>query len=94
MDLNALQPNLMIAYCNIVKPTIFSSANLNVLRVLSTPEKKGGVILQEFQNKHFVELANTEISEIDINFRSPDGELIEFSGDKDIILNLEFSNVE
>ena len=94
MDLNALQPNLMIAYCNIVKPTIFSSANLNVLRVLSTPEKKGGVILQEFQNKHFVELANTEISEIDINFRSPDGELVEFSGDKDIILNLEFSNVE
>ena len=96
VNLNALQPHLMIAYCNIVKPTIFASENLNVLRVLPTPDSKDkkGVILQEFQNKHFVELSNTEISEIEINFRSPDGELIPFAGDKEIILNLEFSNVD
>ena len=95
-NINALQPHLMIAYCNIVKPTIFASENLNVLRVLPTPEDKDkkGFILQEFQNKHFLELSNTEISDIEINFRGLDGELIAFAGDKEIILNLEFSNVE
>ena len=96
VNLNALKPHLMIVYCNIVKPVIFGDNNLNILRVLSVPEgeEKTGVVLQEFQNKHFLELSNTEMTEIEINFRTQDGELIEFHGDSDIILNLEFSNVQ
>ena len=96
VNLNALKPHLMIVYCNIVKPVIFGDDNLNILRVLSVPEgeEKTGVVLQEFQNKHFLELSNTEMTEIEINFRTQDGELIEFHGDSDIILNLEFSNVQ
>ena len=64
--------------------------------MLTVPEheEKTGVILQEFQNKHFLELSNTKVSEIEINFRTQDGVLIQFHGDIDIILNLEFSNVQ
>ena len=96
VNLNALKPHLMIVYCSIVKPIIFGDDYLNVLRVLTVPEneEKTGAILQEFQNKHFLELSNTELTEIEINFRTQDGELIEFHGDSDVILNLEFSNVE
>ena len=96
INLNIFKPYMIIAYCNIVKPTIFAQENLNILRVLTVPEgtDKNCYIVQEFQNKHYIELANTEVSEIEINFRSQDGELIEFTGDQNIILNLEFTNTE
>ena len=93
INLTLLQPHIIIAYSNIVKPTIFAGEYLNVLRVLSTP-KDNSFVIQEFKNKHFIELLNTQISEIEIYLRTQDGELIEFAGDKDVIVNLEFSNVD
>ena len=69
---------------------------LSICRRLSQtrPVQRAHTEFLEFKNKHFIELLNTQISEIEIYLRTQDGELIEFAGDKDVIVNLEFSNVD
>ena len=51
-------------------------------------------IIQEFKNKNFLPLLNSEISEIEINLRDHSGALPSFVSKDDVIINLEFSNVE
>ena len=51
-------------------------------------------IIQEFKNKNFLPLLNSEISEIEINLRDHSGTLLSFVSKDDVIINLEFSNVE
>ena len=93
-DLKHLQPEYIIAYCNIVQPTIFGGEYSNILRIVSIPKERSDYVIQEFKNKNFLPLLNTEISEIEINFRTHDGLLVNFAGNYNIIINLEFSNVD
>ena len=93
-DLKHLQPQYIIAYCNIVEPTIFGGEYSNILRIVSIPKERSDYVIQEFKNKNFLQLLNTEISEIEINFRTHDGLLVNFAGNYNIIVNLEFSNVD
>ena len=91
-DLHCLAPDYIIAYCNVVQPSIIGGEYSNILRIASIPTERSEYVIQEFKNKNFLPLLNTEISEIEINFRSHDGSLTNFIGDYDIIMNLEFSN--
>ena len=93
-DLKHLQPQYIIAYCSIVEPTIFGGEYSNILRIVSIPKERSDYVIQEFKNKNFLQLLNTEISEIEINFRTHDGLLVNFAGNYNIIVNLEFSNVD
>ena len=90
--LDALHPEYMIAYCNIVQPSPIGEIFSNILGVIPISKNDDIYVLKEFKNKSYYELSNSEISEIEINFRSHDGSLIEFSGDQNVIVNLEFTN--
>ena len=92
INLGYLKPDYIIAYCNIVQPSIIGGNYANILRIIPILRDKSDYILQEFKNKNFLSLLNTEISEIEINFRTHDGLLLNFFGKDDVILNLEFSN--
>ena len=95
MNINYYQPDYMLAYCNIVQPTIIGGEYKNILRMIPiSKDKDDKYLIHEFQSKNFLPLLNTEITEIEINLRSHDGSLLNFSQKDDIIINLEFSNVE
>ena len=94
INLGYLKPDYIIAYCNIVQPSIIGGNYANILRIIPILKDKSDYMLQEFKNKNFLSLLNTEVSEIEINFRSHDGLLLNFFGKDDVILNLEFSNSE
>ena len=95
ININYFQPEYIVVYTNIVKETIIGGSNANILRIVPIPKTEtDDYIVQEFKNKNFIALSNTEVSEIEINLRGHDGTLIDFNGAEDNILNLEFSNSE
>jgi hypothetical protein len=51
---------------------------------------KNEFVITEFHHKEYLELQNTEISEIEIELRGHDGTHIEFGYPQNLILNLEF----
>ena len=92
-DLNFLAPDYIVAYANIVQPTIVGSEYRDILRIIPIPRERSNYVIQEFKNKNDLPLLNTEISVIEINFRNHDGTLSNFIGSQHIIMNLEFSNL-
>ena len=92
-DLNFLAPDYIVAYANIVQPTIVGSEYRDILRIIPIPRERSNYVIQEFKNKNYLPLLNTEISVIEINFRNHDGTLSNFIGSQHIIMNLEFSNL-
>ena len=95
MNINYYQPDYMLAYCNIVQPTIIGGEFKNILRMIPiSKDKDDKYLIHEFQTKNFFPLLNTEITEIEINLRSHDGKLLNFAQKDDVIINFEFSNVE
>ena len=93
INVNYWQPDYLICYCNIVQPTVFGDEYRNILRTIPIPkENNDAYIIQEFKNKNYLPLSNTEMSEIEINLRSHDGKPIDFNGNENVIMNLEFAN--
>jgi GR25 family glycosyltransferase involved in LPS biosynthesis len=90
VNLDLLRPDYIIAYTNIVSPTIIGGIYSKILRVIPIKTSENEYVITEFHHKEFLELQNTEISEIEIELRSHDGSPIEFGFEQDIILNLEF----
>jgi hypothetical protein len=91
LDINFLRPDYMIAYTNIVSPSIIGGLYSKILRVI--PIKNSGeadYVVSEFHHKEYLELQNTEINEIEIELRAHDGSLVDFGLDQNVILNLEF----
>ena len=91
VDINYLRPDYMIAYTNIVSPSIIGGLYSKILRVI--PIKNSGeadYVVSEFHHKEYLELQNTEINEIEIELRAHDGSLVDFGLDQNVILNLEF----
>lgn len=92
INLDALRPNYMIAYTNFIESSIIGGIYSKILRVIPVSNADKGYIISDFKHKEFLELQNTEISEIEIVLRSHDGEYVNFGTKEDIILNLEFTN--
>ena len=91
LDINFLRPDYMIAYTNIVSPSIIGGLYSKILRVI--PIKNSGeadYVVSEFHHKEYLELQNTEMNEIEIELRAHDGSLVDFGLDQNVILNLEF----
>ena len=91
IDIDLLKPNYIIVYTNFISSTIIGGTYSKILRVLPIQESDKTYALSESHNKEFCELENTELSEIEIELRSHDGELINFCSDKEVILNIEFT---
>ena len=87
-----LKPNYMIAYTNFIKSSIIGGIYSKILRVIPLTNKEKGFVINEFKHNEYLELQNTEISEIEIILRSHDGEYVNFGTEDDVILNLEFTN--
>ena len=90
-NLNLFNPEFIMAYSNIVESTIIGGEFKNILRIIP-PREKGSYVVNEFKIRNYMPIQNSEISEIEVNFRSHDGLLIHFIGENQVILNLEFSN--
>ena len=90
VDVSYLRPDYIIAYTNIVSPTIMGGNYSKILRVIPIKTNDNEFVVTEFHHKEFLELQNTEINEIEIELRAHDGTLINFGFDQDVILNLEF----
>ena len=91
INVNALRPNYIIAYTNFIESTIIGGIYSKILRVIPVSSKEKGYIISDFKHKEFLELQNTEISEIEIVLRSHDGAYIYFGTNEEVILNLEFT---
>jgi hypothetical protein len=90
INLDVLKPDYMIAYSNIVSSTIIGGAYNKILRIIPIYKSEDDYVIKEFHHKEYIELQNTEISEIEIELRAHDGTLVNFGNKKDVILNLEF----
>ena len=94
-NLDYYQPDYILSYCSIVQQTIVGGEYNNILRMVPiAKDNNDKYIIQEFKNKNFLPLLNSEISEIVVNLRDHSGTLLSFVNEDDVILNLEFSNVE
>ncbi len=91
INVNALRPNYIIAYTNFIESSIIGGIYSKILRVIPVSSKEKGFIISDFKHKEFLELQNTEISEIEIVLRSHDGAYVYFGTKEDVILNLEFT---
>lgn len=90
IDVNFLRPDYIIAYTNIVSSTIIGGLYSKILRVIPIKSSEMDYVVTEFHHKEYLELQNTEVSEIEIELRTHDGSLIDFGFQQDVILNLEF----
>ena len=90
IDIDLLAPNYMIAYSNIVSSTIIGGSFNKILRIIPIFKSDDDYVIKEFHHKEYIELQNTEITEIEIELRAHDGTLVNFGSKKDVILNLEF----
>jgi hypothetical protein len=90
VDVDYLRPDYIICYTNIVSPTVIGSLYSKILRIIPIKNNNSSYVITEFLHKEYLELQNTEVSEVEIELRAHDGTLIEFGFEQDVILNLEF----
>ncbi len=90
IDVDYLRPDYIICYTNIVSPTIIGSLYSKILRIIPIRSNNSDYVITEFLHKEYLEIQNTEVSEVEIELRAHDGSLVEFGFEQDVILNLEF----
>lgn len=90
IDVDYLRPDYLICYTNIVSPTIIGSLYSKILRIIPIRNNNSDYVITEFLHKEYLEIQNTEVSEVEIELRAHDGTLVEFGFEQDVILNLEF----
>lgn len=94
MQLDLLKPSYMLIYSNIVKSNIVGGAYAKLLRLAPLKHKEQVYSITEFEHKEFYELETHHIDIIEVILCAHDGEPINFSSTKDVIVNLEFSNYQ
>ena len=93
MDLTYFHPNYIIIYLNVLDTTLVGGEYMKVLKIFPVKyNKTTNYSIMEFENKEFIELQNTEITELEFELRGHDGEFISFQDDKNVIINLELKN--
>ena len=93
INMDFLKPNYIISYTNFIESSIIGGIYSKILRVIPLASKERGFVITEFKHNEYIKLQNTEISEIEINLRSHDGEYVNFGTQEDVIFNLEFTTV-
>ena len=95
IDLDFYKPNYVMMYSNIVSPTILGGEFKNILKVFPIlSSEKHDYQIQEFKHFEYYNLANLEIKDIEIYFRSHCGDRVYFGGEYEVIVNLLFTNYE
>ena len=94
MQLDLLKPSYMLIYSNIVKSNIVGGSYAKLLRLAPLKHKEQVYSITEFEHKEFYELETHQIDIIELVLCAHDGEPINFSSHKDVIVNLEFSNYQ
>lgn len=95
INLEYYKPNYVMMYSNIVAPTILGGDFKNILKVFPILENNNNQFtIQEFKHFEYYDLANREIKDVEISFRSHSGDKVFFGGEYDIIVNLLFTNYD
>lgn len=95
IDLDYYKPNYVMMYSNIVAPTILGGEFKNILKVFPIlSNEKQDYQIQEFKHFECYNLANLEIKDVEIFFKSHSGDNVFFGTEYEIIVNLLFTNYE
>jgi len=95
INLEYYQPNYIMMYSNIVAPTILGGDFKNILKVFPVLESNhNNYTIQEFKHFEYYDLANHEVKDVEISFRSHSGDKVFFGSEYDIIVNLLFTNYD
>lgn len=91
-DINRLNPKYLMIYTDIIEQNIVGSTFAKLLKIVPVfNESMDNYKIQEFKHKEFHPLENTLIRKIKVEIRSHSGDLINFSEDARIFMNLCFS---
>ena len=88
MMVNDYYPNYLLCYSNIVEPTIIGSIYANILKVIPTKLNNTRYTTTEFDNIDYMKLNCRILDNLHFEFRSHDGELIDFVNNDKIVLHL------
>lgn len=92
IDCNYFRPNYFIIYSNIVQPSIIGNQMSPILKVVPVIDNNEPYKLIDFKVREFYNIPNSEITEIKMELRTHDGELVNFLEDGHVVMNLQFTN--
>jgi hypothetical protein len=91
-NINALNPNYLMIYTDIIEPNIVGSTYSKLLKIAPVLQSSlDNYKIEEFKHREFHQLESTRIKTIKISIRSHSGYLINFPESKRVFLNLLFS---
>ncbi len=91
-NMEYLQPNYIMIYANFISSTIIGGEYVKIFRIIPIKKNEMGYIISDFKHKIQLQLQNSDITEVHVELRTHDGAEINFSNQKDVILNVEFAN--
>ena len=94
VDLECLRPRYLMVYANFIEPSIVAGDYRKLLKVLPIHKTSNKFYKTEEFAKHleYHRMENTELNKIKISIRAHDGEPVNFKEDKNLFLNILFSN--
>lgn len=92
IDCNYFRPNYFIVYSNIVQPSIIGNQLSPILKIVPIIDNNEPYKLIDFKVREFYNIPNSEITEIKMELRTHDGELVNFLEDGHVVMNLQFTN--
>lgn len=92
IDCNYFRPNYFIVYSNLVQPSIIGNQYSPILKVVPVLDSNEPYKLLDFKVREFYRIQNTEMTEIRMELRTHDGELVNFLDDEHVVMNLQFTN--
>lgn len=92
ININYFKPNYIMLYANFITPTQIGGEYRKIMRIIPIINTEQKYTISEFKFKEQYKLQNSEMSILQLELRAHDGSYINFGSEKDIIVNLEFSN--
>lgn len=92
VNLNALLPNYIFIYCNIIQPTLTGGRYAPVLKMITIPSSENEFESILFENLEYIPIEFQDISEIKFELRTHSGQKVHFANHSDpVSLNLLFT---
>ncbi len=92
IDCNYFRPNYFIVYSNIVQPSIIGNQLSPILKIVPIIDNNEPYKLIDFKIREFYNIPNSEVTEIKMELRTHDGELVNFVDKGHVVMNLQFTN--
>ena len=92
INVNYFRPNYFIIYTNIVQPSVIGNQYSPILKIVPILESQNSFKLHDFKVREFYSIPTTEISDLKMELRTHDGELVNFLENEHVIMNFQFTN--